>query len=235
MNLRKLLLLISAFSLSALSVSAYDLDMGDFNELKVSGGINVDYICSPDSAGHVYFDCPPEMVSCIMFTNKSGKLNIQLSPENKVSSGLPVIKVCSRFLSKASNYSDSTLRVLHIKETPSFEGLLEGNGRLVIHGIDATKVKLISRMGHGTIVADGKCGEATYSLFGTGVIQADELHAAEVTVKCNGTGSIGVDAVKTLDVYGSGSTSVYYVGDPVVKKRAIGVKLMPLGSGKSEQ
>lgn len=223
-----ILLMSCVLGISAQSPTNYDLNVGDFSELRVSDGINVDYTLDAERSGRASFECPASQVSSFMFTNKGGKLTIQLSPEAIGSRNLPTISVYSKFLTKVENTSDSTVRVLSLNGLPKFEAKLEGNGRLIVRGIDANEVKGVMRLGHGTLILTGKCKEAKINLTGTGVIQADELVADEVSVNAKGTGSVGVNPVKTLNVYGMGSTSVYYIGQPEIKNRSVGLKLMPL-------
>lgn len=223
-----ILFVISAFALSAQSLTGYDLNVGEFSELRVTDGINVDYRCSADSAGRAFFNCRTSMASAFMFTNKGGKLTIQLSQESIGTKDLPTIIVSSKYLTKVENTGDSTLRILSVPGSPKFEAKLEGNGRLVVRDINATEVKASLRLGHGTLVISGKCTEAKLNLTGTGVIQADELEAEEASVNAKGTGSVGVNATNRLGVYGMGSTSIYYIGSPEIKNRSVGLKLIPL-------
>lgn len=232
-NLMKILYAMVLFVAGVLPSSAqsptnYNLNVGEFSELRVSDGVNVDYVSDASKAGRACFECPSQQASLFMFTNKGGKLTIQLSPEGIGAKNLPTISVYSKYLTKIENTSDSTVRVLSVAGAPKFEARLEGNGHLVVRGIDANEVKGTLRLGHGTLIITGKCKEAKLNLTGTGVIQADELVAEEASVNAKGTGSVGVNASGSLGVYGMGSTSVYYIGSPVIKNRSVGLKLMPL-------
>lgn len=228
------LIAATAIAVTTLTITAqsrsYTLDVGDFSELRVRDGINVDYSCSADSAGKVSFECDPEIASSIMFTNKGGQLTVQLSDPQMLPAGAvrPTLRVHSRFLTKVFNTSDSTLRVLSMKESPKFEALQEGNGRLVLRAVNSNEVKLTLRLGHGTLVAAGECQQAKIHFTGTGLIQADELEANEISINCSGTGSIGVNPKEQLSVFGAGSTTVYYLGEPKIRNRTLGVKVLPL-------
>ena len=81
----------------------YKLDVGDFSELKVTDGINVEYYSSTDSAGMAYFECEPETAQMLMFTNKKNSLNIQIASDGAVVSDLPTIRVYSMTLQKIEN------------------------------------------------------------------------------------------------------------------------------------
>ncbi len=111
---------------------------------------------------------------------------------------------------------------------PKFEGGVEGNGTLVVRDVLANEVKLSMRLGHGMIVASGECDKLNVKFVGTGVVQADDLKAANVSVNGSGTGSVGIWAVDKLSLFGMGSTSVYYKGHPEIKNRSVGLKLTPL-------
>ena len=229
-TIRRLLTAILAITASLPAIGHdYDINIGEFSEVRLQDPINVDYVCSADSTGRAVFECSPEDVSAIMFTNKKGCLTIQLSTDElRPGTKLPTIRVYSRFLTKASNTSDSTLRVVSVNDTPRFEALQEGNGRLIVRSVKANDVKLTLRLGHGTLVASGECHQAKIHFTGTGVIQADALEAQDISVNCSGTGSIGVNPLKSLSVFGAGSTTVYYLGNPSIRNRTLGVKILPL-------
>ncbi len=63
---------------------------------------------------------------------------------------------------------------------------------------------------------------------GTGSIQADEMQADDVNCTLLGTGYIGCEPVKSLNVKGVNG-KVYYRGTPAkIKNHSLGVKLIPL-------
>lgn len=223
-----LLVSILSVSLRAEGLGEYRLNIGDFTELKVIDGISIDYVESTDSAGFAVFTCPPAVASSLIFERNNTRLTVRLSSENPVSGPLPVVKLSSRYLIKAENNSDSTLRILSMARGPKFEGIVEGNGSLILRDVNVNELKLLLRLGHGQIVASGQCQKLGVKFVGTGVIQADDVKAADVSVKCSGTGSVGVWAVDRLSVYGMGSTSIFYKGKPEIRNRSVGPKINPL-------
>ena len=225
------LLTLLLLTVTALQGSAhrYDLNVGDFTELRLQDAINVDYVCSADSAGHAVFECAPEVASSIVFTPKGSRLSVQLTAsELRPGTQLPTVRVYSRFLTRAVNTTDSTLRILSVADTPRFDALQEGNGRLIVKSVNANDVHLTLRLGHGQLIASGECTKAKIQFTGTGLVQADGLSADEVSINCSGTGSIGVNPLKSLSVFGAGSTTVYYLGTPAILNRTIGVKILPI-------
>lgn len=83
---RFLLFVFAAVSMTLAGIAQtadYKLNVQNFCELTVVDGINVDYICRPDSAGWAIFSCSPELASRIMFTNKAERLTIQTDADEE--------------------------------------------------------------------------------------------------------------------------------------------------------
>lgn len=221
---------ISLYAFAATPVK-YELNVGEFHELKVIDGINVVYSCNPDSAGKAVFVCPPEDAATFIFSNPNGKgtLSVQLSAKSvDMKKSLPELRLYSNFLTKVENSGDSIVKVLNVASGPKFSAQVIGNGRIVVDDVKATEVNASLATGNGTLVISGECEKANFKLVGTGVIQADGLKAQTVSVKAGGTGTVGVWAVEHLAVSGLGSTKIYYKGDPTIKKSALGTKIMKL-------
>lgn len=224
-----LMLALSSVGVRAQS-KEYTVNVGDFNELKVTSAINVDYVCSADSAGTIRFTAEPDMVSAIEAQVKKGRLRISVKDdEGKLPAGpLPTVTVYSGSLLKVENEGDSTVRVLSSAPVPAFSARLIGNGALVVRNVKSTTVDCSLLAGHGRLVIYGECTDARFNLTGTGIMQADGLNAVNASCFATGTGEIGVNA-KKIKVSGAGSSIVYYVGSPVITKSlAIGVKILPL-------
>lgn len=234
MNITKLLIsaisMVSVLSptLAAQSISRYEVNVGDFNELNVIEGLKVDYVCSADSAGIATFETTPEMASLLMFTNNKEKLDIQIATDGINYTGLPLITVRSRFLSKVSNSGDSLVRVLTVEPCANFKARLIGNGQVAVHGVDANYVDCSLDTGNGVIAIDGKTQKAKFTLVGTGSIQADDMTVDEAKCSLLGTGSIGCNVSTQLTVVGASSGKVFYRGEPKIKNRSIGVKVFPI-------
>ncbi len=224
------LMALLSFFVSAEELYRYDLNVGEFDELKVVDHLNVNYVCKPDSAGRAVFNASRRTASMMMFENKGGKLSVQLSTEGAEVNDLPTVTLYSSFLTKAENSGDSTLRVLSMAPLPKLSVKLIGNGRLIVKNIQATKADVSFLTGNGTIVVSGQCQEAAIKFTGTGLIQADELQAKTISLKSMGTGSIGCWATEKLNVYGMGSSKIYYKGSPSIKNHSVGLKLISMES-----
>lgn len=214
----------------------YKLEVLDFSELKVTDGINVDYICSADSAGWVYFSCEPEMSSKLIFSNNKSCLHVQVAADDQVLTGLPTIRVYSSFLTKVENQNDSTIRVVSNSILPSFKCRVIGNGTIIVNNIQANSVEAAITTGKGHIVfARGVAKTAKFRNVSTGPIEGGGLDAQEVKAFVLGTGDIDCTARKALTVYGAGSGKVYYSGHPEkVVNRSIGVKAFPVDEDNKE-
>lgn len=214
----------------AAKAADYKLEVLDFSELKVTDGINVDYICSQDSAGWVYFSCEPEMSSKLMFSNNKSCLHVQVAADDEILTDLPTVRVYSSFLTKVENQSDSTVRVLSNSILPSFKVRVIGNGTIKVANIEANSVEGAIATGKGHIVfTNGVAKTAKFRNVGTGPIEGGGLKAQEVKAFMLGTGDIDCTALKVLTIYGAGTGKVYYSGNPEkVVNRSIGVKSFPV-------
>lgn len=210
----------------------FELDVKDFTQLSVEDGINVVYTSDDEAAGKVSFTTTKEIADKIIFENNGkGKLTIQKAflDEGDMTTGLPTINVSSRFLKHVSNSGDSTVRVLGIRPTMEIKAVVIGNGRLVVRDIDCSKFYGSIQTGNGTLVAIGKCDEATLSNTGTGSIQADNLEAKNVSARFFGTGTTGCYATGVLSVKGVMKGKLYYRGKPErIRNFSVGVKIYNL-------
>lgn len=217
-----LMVFITSVTLKA-EETTYRLDVGDFSELQVIDPINVIHRCNADSAGTAVFTTTSEVVKAIMFTNNKGKLKIERNLDVPLSPiHFPTITVYSKFISSAENFSDSTIYI----ETPtpgaSFKALLQGNGTIRVNNLHTTQTSAKIETGKGDIIMNGVTQSIKLNNVGTGRIDAGDLRASEGTVTIVGTGLVECYVTKELYVKGMGSGKVYVIGDPKIKKRAIG-------------
>ena len=184
----------------------FEQQVGQFDRLKVTDNVNVVYRNVPDSTGLIAYVGEEDFADSFIFTNKNGELRIQVTTEDVGKPGLPTIYAYSDFITLAENDADFTLRVESMAPCPEFKAVEVGNG---------------------TLTLSGQCGEATYKMIGTGLIQADLLKADKVNCRILGSGSIGCWPLEILDVKGLGSTKIYYKGAPEIKKSGT-AKLIPI-------
>lgn len=195
----------------------YSFNVGQFTALKVMDNVNVVYHCNPDSTARVFYHAEPDFADAFIFTNSGGTLKIQVTTEDVDKPGLPTIYVYSDYLSKVDNYSDYNVLVENPTPCPDFQAVVVGNGSISVNGLKATTVNARITAGMGSITLGGTCTDAKFRMTGTGTIQADRLKTENAICKILGSGSIGVNASKTLQVKGLGSTKIYYKGNPAIK------------------
>lgn len=215
-------------SLHAVQLKRYEINVKDFDELKVVEGLRVDYVCNADSAGYVTFVTTPELASVLMLNNNNGTLSMQIATDGIDYDNLPTIRVYSRFLEKVQNSGDSLVRVLSLAPVPKFKARLIGNGHLTVRGINSTSLEASLDTGNGLLTLYGTTDNAKFTVVGTGAIEADDLVANDIKCSLVGTGHIGCAPEVSLSVTGASSGKVYYKGDPKIKNRSIGIKIIRL-------
>ncbi len=225
-----LLTAVLAGTLFTVNAENYKIPVGEFDQLVLNDNINVVYRADMDKAGFVCFDADSSFAPHVMADCRKGKLKIQLAQEGQKVSNKPTLYVYSSFLNTVENMKDSTLIVENIKPASEIKVEVQNNGKIIIKDAEAVNLNLRLLTGKGNIIASGKCKQLNISNLGTGVIEADDVVAQNVKCKIMGTGTIGCNAVETLQVSGMGTGKVYYKGQPKsVKTSKIGpIKLIPI-------
>lgn len=207
-------------------------EVGAFDKLSQRGNIDVVYRCLSDSAGIARYESDEDLSESLEITNDKGKLSIR---ETRHSKGkLPKVYVYSDYLAEVKQEGKSSVEVdLNNRMTPRLNVGLTGNGTVDVKGINTPEVKASITTGNGRILLAGKARKARFDLMGTGLIQSLDLKTENV--KCNvvGTGAIACNPAQTLDVMGIGTTKIYYMGDPEIKKTG-GARLEPYRPEESE-
>lgn len=222
-----ILAILLGFTLSLQAqTKKYTLKIGDFKELTVAHNVNIRYVQNADSAGYAVYTCSPKDASALTFTNSGNKMKIEVISDEPVTGRLPLVTVYSTALEKATNLGDSTIYVITRQPSSSLSIKVIGNGNIQAPDVRTSKFSAAVEAGSGHIFANGKAKEAKYTLASTGSIEAGQVQAENVKCWTFGTGSIDCHAIETLTVYGASSGAIYYVGNPKIKKRAVGAKLV---------
>lgn len=205
--------------------SKYRPRFSDFNDLTVSSDLNVVYKCNPDSAGYAVFECHPSVAHAITFSFNKQKLKIEVITDSALVYELPTVTVYSSALKKVTNLGSETIIVESPAPVDDLSLKVIGNGAIVADGVKCTRLSAASQAGKGTLTISGAANEANYTIAGVGAVSAIETTTVKSKCWLTGTGSIECNVRDALTVYGVGSGTVYYTGDPTIKKRAPGVKL----------
>ncbi len=206
---------------------SYQLNVGIFDKLNVCDNVHVEYRCVPDSAGYIAFEGEEEFADAFYFTNSKGKLKIQVNTEDVNNPNLPVLRVYSHSLVEVENSSIFTTYIKSKINTPMLVLRQVGNGRIEVKDVVANEVSATLATGKGEIVVSGKCDVANLKMVGAGEIKAENLDAKKVKCQILGSGDIYCDAEERLESRGIGSTSIYYKGNPEIKKVG-GGKIIPI-------
>lgn len=232
-KIKRLLLIVPVVVFSVVAsakepVSRYELKVGDFDELKVVDGINVEYVCDQSRAGLVEFETTRDLASAVIFEPSKGRLSVRLASRENPYTGLPTVRVYSSQLTAISNEGDSLVRVASLPQAVRFSCRVMGNGSIEVGDVCVGNLKGSILSGCGKIRLSGRCDAATFKVAGAGTINAVDLESVTLNCTLAGTGTINCHPTKMLEVGGLGGT-VNYVGDPEVKKRFLTtVKLKPI-------
>lgn len=222
------ILSLTALWACCLSAAATEVNVGPFEELRVLAPVNVNYVSNPDSAGLAVFHCHPSLVPAFVFENTKGCVKVTLNetvPLIRVT--LPTLTLYSQYLTKAENIADSTLTIVKLAEGPKVSLMLEGNGKLIAPNLKMAEVNATQRIGKGSIILSGEAERSSLKQIGSGVIDAKDLKAKEVSVTMGGPGNISLWATKKLSVLGAGTgdATIHYREAPEIKNRSFGVTL----------
>ena len=224
-KLTALLMALTGFFVRA---EIYNVEVGQFEKLKVNGNFNVVYKNLPDSTGFARFEAPQGNEGLFVIKTKGdGNLRVEPNDDKWGNRDLPVLYLYSDFLSVLESYSDQTVEVENLAPCATFSVTQVGNGRININNVKCNNLTASISTGNGTIYISGKCINANFRMVGAGLISADQLQAENVKCRILGTGSIGCWPIDNLSVTGLGTTKIYYKGKPNVKKTG-GGKLFEL-------
>ena len=119
-------------------VRLYEINVGDFEKLRISDNLNVTYRCNADSAGMAVFMASPHDMRSLMFTNKRHTLTVQVSTERVMSeSPMPHVTIYSSSIKEIENKADSTVIVGSIKSDEKVKFKLTDNGTIIARDVVA--------------------------------------------------------------------------------------------------
>lgn len=192
--------------------------IGAFHRIELYG--NVDVVCyvTNDTTRLIRF-LNPEYRKLYYIANKKGSLTISVMQEFEGKPDLPKIEVFTDSLSSVENSYDRMLKITGTVISGSFKAKQQGNGTIMIDSLQSDKVSLSSTAGKGRVeILSGKCCSLACKITGAGSIDARRLEADKVSCRFFGGGEIICNPISALSVFGIGSTKVYYIGNPKVKK-----------------
>ena len=217
---------------SMAQVQRYEMNLGQYDNVRVLNDIAVDRVCNADSAGKVVFFAENQAVPRIILSNNTkGKLTVQT--DNTIEPiKLPKVTVYVGQLSQVENASDSMVTVFtNAQKVNEIKIKTSGNGSITVNDINAVTAHVAINTGKGHITVNGKCQDLNISNVGTGEINAYDLTATNVKCRIIGTGAVScLVNGGTLALSGSGTGKLYYKGKPssVSVKKLGSLKAIPV-------
>lgn len=234
-RIRYIIVLLIGFLSGTVCAERININVGQFEKLKINGNITVVYKNLSDSTGYARYEAPADSGEIFKFSNKNeGSLKVEPVDEKWGQPDLPVLYLYSDFLTSLESFSEQSVDVVSISPCASFNVTQVGNGSISVENLKANNVTAAITTGNGSIYLTGSCINANYRMLGAGLISADQLSAENVKCRILGTGSIGCWPIDNLNVTGLGSTKIYYKGKPNVKKTG-GGKLYELPDEMDEE
>lgn len=213
------LLAIVIVSITVFSTNAQIKELDYFNKIRLYSDINIVCVQSPDSIGRISYDKIGDTNDPIVTMTVNDVLTIytkDVDTEVKPDT----IYVLYPELISVDNAYNSTMVIRAVHSNGKFKVILQGNGKIEIEDLQVSEASFSIITGCGTIeVKNGLCQTAHCRLLGTGKIILDNLYSDNVTLRCLGTGTIYCPITKKISARGFGSTKIYYVGNPVIKRR----------------
>ena len=164
-------------------------EVGEFNELEVSGAFRVEIECGKPRSLEIEAD--DNLLPLIKTDAAGGRLKLGQTRGFRTDS-MPLVRINVPDLKALSIPGASDLRLIGVRN-------------------DALKIDV---EGASKLHASGETGKLDLNLDGAGVIDTGELRARTVTVESNGAGTTSVYAIESLDATVNGVGSIDYYGDP---------------------
>lgn len=203
-----------------------DTTIADFNKISILNGINVVYAQSESKAGKVRIYAP-EGDDVVSITSKNGLLSIRYGRGYNRNFGVIMVYVYSKELTQVD---------CSVGANFTAEGIVSGN-KLKLKVLNKSLIRcknivydevVVKRgLGRGDILLSGKARKATYSIIGSGEIDADNLVAEEVTCKILGKGDVGCHVNKDISVRSWGKGAAYCKGDLKISGKNKKIREMP--------
>ena len=208
----KTLITVTAISLMILSacdnrcvegggaLADYDLDVSSFDQISVSGPININI--TQGSTQAVTIQAEPEIYGIMEPRVKNGELIIDFENRSCIQTDLGV----------TVNVTIPDLKRIEVSGTSMIQSI--GNLEL-----DHLTVKV---SGTADVSLSGSAISQTYDVSGVLVASNFDFATSDVNVDISGSGNMEVNCANNLDIDVSGSATVKYKGSPKISQKASG-------------
>ena len=203
-----------------------DTTIADFSEVSILNGINVVYTQNATLAGKVRVYAP-EGKDVVSITSKNGQLSVRYGKGYNRDFGVIMVYVYSKELSKVSCSMGGNFTAEGMVSGNKLKLKVLGQSQIRCKNIVYDEVSAKRGLGNGDILLAGKAKETTYTIIGSGEINADNLIADDVTCKILGRGDIGCHVDKNITVRSLGKGAAYCKGELKISGENNKIRVMP--------
>ncbi len=229
-NMIRFILLLAACVSAAVSVSGqlprYVMRSRPFDELHVSGRVQVDCRVVPDSAGYVAFSASASGAEALKMANAGRVLSITFASGCQPKEVRDVVVYLAEPLTtvQARGAARVSVPAMGVPEADAFV-VLNGSGSVTVDGLRASQA-VVSLNGGGRVNLDGKVEAKLLNLncSGSGTLNAADIDCGSVNANLQGSGRIvmsGTARQATASAYGSGVVNASELSTPVLKASAL--------------
>lgn len=224
-------------------IQSREFDIEDYSAVRLSGSKKMIYEQKDTEKPYLRIEIDENLLPYLNPVVENGCLNLK-STKN-INPTKYVIYTNSTSLKKADLSGSGQLSLESDIESGQLDVSISGSGKIVAGNIRCQGLKSsisgsgslqidslygglfeIATSGSGKIKAAGVISESNIGISGSGLVDIKELVSEKSTTKISGSGKVNLNVTKELDAKVSGSGSVYYTGNPEVKK------ISTSGSGK---
>lgn len=200
------------------NIITHEIPVKIFNEIKVTGAIDVIYEAKPDEAAYLSVEADDNLIPLIDIKVKGRTLIIKskegINPNRfVVHTNSPSLKYVES--KGASNITlNGTIAGDELKIEMKGTGYFKAENPVFEKG----EFKL---QGAGNMEMGGQIHKTKLEISGTGDIKASDQIADEIECKIKGNGNMEVNAIEKMSIEISGNGTVSYKGNPQIIKQKI--------------
>jgi hypothetical protein len=204
------------------------LDVTDYDELELNIPAEVYYQQFSDSPPYLQIHTDENIFDALDVQVKGHKLIISVKKDSIIIPSQLTVYTSSHQLGKASITGSGNLYLKGEVNAKNFDMSITGSGGLITDSLLCETIKVrISGSGNAQLKGAGK--ESSFTITGSGNINAYDYYIGKAKCRVTGSGDIKANIIEELDASITGSGNVFYCGYP--KK----VESKVTGSGRVKQ
>lgn len=200
------------------NVIKHEIDIDIYNEIKVTGAIDVIYEAKPDEAAFLEIEADDNIIPLIDIKVKGRTLHIQA--RESINPSRFIIYTNSPNLKYIETKGASRISLKGAIAGDKFKIDLKGIGDVTAENLVFEKAEF-KLSGSANMTLGGQIHKAKFEIAGNGNIQASEMAVNEAECKIKGNGDVSLHAVEKLSIEISGNGNLAYRGNPQITKQKI--------------